>query len=289
MKNTEKNIIKKSWHELLDMGKDLIRVTIPVQDCDLVVYHRQGQRKTNKIHIIFYHGACGRSQMWQNQYYEVPEYDFYFINVRGQGESLMKKGLPDLEGAISDVLDIMNYFQMEKAILVGHSWGGNPLQEFTYRFPEKVQGLVLVGSWGQHRYMSPKDKNALKYSKIMYQTIPWSIVGDRNAKACSNNPETRALIKKSILETGRDIFINLGMSGFEAVHEIDAYKGNPPMLLIRGAEDFPKQLSEIYSNLEKINPNARQVVIPDTRHQPMNDSPIEFNKILGEFLKEVGS
>lgn len=40
----------------------LVRHIIPVLDCDLVVYHRPGN--ASKGHIIFYHGACGRSQMW---------------------------------------------------------------------------------------------------------------------------------------------------------------------------------------------------------------------------------
>ena len=105
----------------------LVRHIIPVLDCDLVVYHRPGN--INKGHIIFYHGACGRSQMWAHQYDAFEGFDLYFVNVRGQGESPMKVGLPDLEGAVQDVDAILSYFQLDKAILVGHSWGGNPLQE----------------------------------------------------------------------------------------------------------------------------------------------------------------
>ena len=43
----------------------LVRHIIQVVDCDLVVYHRPGN--SSKGHIIFYHGACGRSQMWAHQ------------------------------------------------------------------------------------------------------------------------------------------------------------------------------------------------------------------------------
>ena len=55
----------------------------------------------------------------------------------------MKVGLPDLEGAVQDVDAILSYFQLDKVILVGHSWGGNPLQEYTYRYPERVLALVM--------------------------------------------------------------------------------------------------------------------------------------------------
>ena len=263
----------------------LVRHIIAVVDCDLVVYHRPGN--TNKGHIIFYHGACGRSQMWAHQYDAFEGFDLYFVNVRGQGESPMKVGLPDLESAVQDVDAILSYFQLDKVILVGHSWGGNPLQEYTYRHPERVLALVMVDSWGQHRYLSDKERNRIKYSSLMYKTIPWKLIADKNSKMCTDNPITRELVKTSIIETGRDVFLNLGITGFLAVHEIEGYHGNPPMLLVRGENDFPKHLKMIYDGIMALNPNARQVTISDSKHQPMNDHPQEFNQIIGEFFEEV--
>ena len=263
----------------------LVRHIIPVLDCDLTVYHRRGS--SSKGHIIFYHGACGRSQMWAHQYDAFEGFNLYFVNVRGQGESPMKVGLPDLEGAVQDVDAILSYFQLEEVILVGHSWGGNPLQEYTYRHPERVLALVMVDSWGQHRYLSDKERNRIKYSSLMYKTIPWKVIADKNSKMCTDNPITRELVKTAIIETGRDVFLNLGITGFLAVHEIEGYHGNPPMLLVRGENDFPKHLKMIYDGIMALNPNARQVTISDSKHQPMNDHPEEFNRIIGEFFEEV--
>lgn len=263
----------------------LVRHIIPVLDCDLAVYHRPGS--SSKGHIIFYHGACGRSQMWAHQYDAFDGFDLYFVNVRGQGESPMKVGLPDLEGAVQDVDAILSYFKLDKVILVGHSWGGNPLQEYTYRHPERVLALVMVDSWGQHRYLSEKERGRIKYSSLMYKTIPWNVIADKNSKMCTDNPITRELIKTAIIETGRDVFLNLGITGFFAVHEIEGYHGNPPMLLVRGENDFPKHLKMIYDGIIALNPNARQVTISDSKHQPMNDHPQEFNQIVGDFFEEV--
>ena len=266
-------------------SETMVRHIIPVLDCNLVVYHRPGS--SSKGHIIFYHGACGRSQMWAHQYDAFEGFDLYFVNVRGQGESPMKVGLPDLEGAVQDVDAILSYFQLEEVILVGHSWGGNPLQEYTYRHPERVLALVMVDSWGQHRYLSDKERNRIKYSSLMYKTIPWKMIADKNSKMCTDNPITRELVKTAIIETGRDVFLNLGITGFLAVHEIEGYHGNPPMLLVRGENDFPKHLKMIYDGIIALNPNARQVTISDSKHQPMNDHPEEFNQIIAEFFEEV--
>ena len=263
----------------------LVRHIILVLDCDLVVYHRPGN--SSKGHIIFYHGACGRSQMWAHQYDAFEGFDLYFVNVRGQGESPMKVGLPDLEGAVQDVDAILSYFQLDKVILVGHSWGGNPLQEYTYRHSERVIALVMVDSWGQHRYLSDKERGRIKYSSLMYKTILWKVIADKNSKMCTDNPITRELVKTAIIETGRDVFLNLGITGFLAVHEIEGYQGNPPMLLVRGENDFPKHLKTIYDGIIALNHNARQVTISDSKHQPMNDHPKEFNQIVGDFFEEV--
>ncbi|MDO5746173.1 MAG: alpha/beta hydrolase [Actinomycetaceae bacterium] len=237
--------------------------------------------------MIFYHGACGFSGMWENQYDAFPGYDLVFVNVRGQGESPMKAGLPDFEGAVADLPLIMDHFHLDKAMLVGHSWGGNPMQEFTWRHPERIEGLVLSGSWGQHRVMPLTERISLKFTPILYRIIPWKQMAQMAAKACTHEKDTQAMVENMIFTTGRAVFVNLGLSAFREVHPIDNYPNNPPMLFIRGDRDFPKSLQPIYRYLCQKNPNAREAVIPNTVHQPMNDTPQEFNKILGTFLLDV--
>ncbi|UEX90063.1 alpha/beta fold hydrolase [Staphylococcus ratti] len=283
----EKSILSSEWKDITIQSEALKRYEIPVSGCDLIVYHRPGRDKTKKQHIIFYHGACGCSQMWENQYHAFENFDLYFVNVRGQGESSMKQGVPTYEDAIEDVHRMMSFFNMEKATLVGHSWGGNPLQEFVYRYPDKVNALVLIGSWGQHRIMSDKEKKQIKYSKIIYRLIPWKLVSQLNPKMCSDNFRTQCYIKKALLESHRSVFLNLGLSAYKDVRAIKQYKNNPPMLLVRGSEDFPKELNSIYTYLEEINPNARQAIIKNTKHQPMNDTPQELNDILNSFFEKV--
>ena len=71
----------------------------------------------------------------------------------------MKVGLPDLEGAVQDVDAILSYFQLDKVILVGHSWEKSTSR--VYLSPSRrVLALVMVDSWGQHRYLSEKRKRS---------------------------------------------------------------------------------------------------------------------------------
>ena len=264
---------------------ELMREVIPTVDCDLVCYVRKG--KSDGPWLVLYHGACGASFMWENQYDQFPGYNLVFVNVRGQGESPMKTGTPKFWDAVADVERIYTHFGLDRAILVGHSWGGNPLQEFTLAHSERVTALVISGSWGQHRVMSVGERLSLKITPIVYSIVPWTVMARFAASACSQVPQTREQVRTQILASGREVFMSLGLSAYKEVHAIDGYRGDPPMLLIRGAQDFPRALEKIYSYIEAKNPQARQHVIPNTVHQPMNDVPEEFNSVLGDFLQEV--
>ncbi|MDO5722557.1 MAG: alpha/beta hydrolase [Actinomycetaceae bacterium] len=265
----------------------LSRHEVPCPDCTVVVYHRPGQLQENKHHVIFYHGACGSSLIWQNQFDQFPECDLYFVDVRGQGESKMQRGLPTFEDAIGDIPLIMDYFGIEAATLVGHSWGGNPLQEYTVRSPQRVRALAIIGTWGQHRVMSRAEKLSLKFTSRFYEVIPWKFMSKTSGRACSDVPQTQELTASAIYDAGRQTFISLGMSAYAKVRELQSYPGNPPMLLMRGAKDMPKSLQKIYDYIQSKNPRAEQVVIPDTVHLPMVDTPERFNEALGGFLKRV--
>lgn len=257
------------------------RRIVPANGVDLACWHRPGH---GNRWVLWLHGACGNHLMWGRQLDAVPGVDHLFLDVRGQGESVMHTGrrvaFPDV---VDDVGRVLDAFDVDSAVVVGHSWGGNPAQEFSFRHAERTDGLVMVGAWGQLRPMSERELRQIKVMTMAYRVVPWRLVGSVNSRVCSENPATQALVKDALLATGRQVFLDLGLSAYEAVHDVDQLPPIPT-LLVRGALDAPKLLEPIYRDLQAKNPNAREVVIPGTKHLPMVDTPDAFNGALAEFL-----
>lgn len=258
------------------------RRLVAVDGADLAVWHRPGG---GERWVLWLHGACANHLMWGHQLDAFPGWDHLFLDVRGQGESSMHTGRRvAFADTVTDIGHVLDSFDVDRAVLVGHSWGSNPVQEFSYRHPERTAGLVMVGGWGQLRPMSQGELRRIRAMTKAYRLVPWRLVSIVNARACTDDPETRELITAVLRATGREVFLDLGLTAYEEVHDVEVYPEATPTLLVRGARDFPKALAPIYRDICDKNPAAREVVIPATRHVPMMDTPDEFNAIVGEFL-----
>lgn len=261
------------------------RRTIPVDGADLACWHRPGD---GTRWVLWLHGACANHLSYGFQLDAFPGVDQLFLDVRGQGESPMHIGQRVAFGdVVDDIGHVLDAFGVERAVLVGHSWGGNPVQEFSYRHPQRTAGLVMIGAWGQLRPMSPSELRRIRLMTKAYRLVPWRLVGKANSRMCTDDPATQALIEECVLATGRQVFLDLGLSAYEQVHDVDRFPEPTPTLLLRGALDFPKQLEPIYRSLCAKNPAAREVVVPGTKHVPMVDEPEETNRALGEFFETL--
>jgi len=77
------------------------------------------------------------------------------FDKRGQGLSDPSLQVPDLEQRSRDIAAVMDAAGLERAFLVGFSEGGPMCIHFASRHPERVLGLVLVGSAA--RFLQSED------------------------------------------------------------------------------------------------------------------------------------
>ncbi len=103
--------------------------------------------------IVFIHGFGGRSLQWKYQLEEFSVQNRVIaFDLRGHGHSdkphgeyLMEEIVADL-GAALDRLGVK-----ERITIVGHSFGGAVVTEFTHRFPDRVDRMVLIASSGEYK------------------------------------------------------------------------------------------------------------------------------------------
>lgn len=100
--------------------------------------------------ILIHGGGSWLYSFRQNLPVLAKRFSVYALDMPGHGYTTSLMGRPkyDLETYSGFLLDFMNKKKIEKASLVGNSWGGGWVLYFAQRYPERVDKLVLIDSSG---------------------------------------------------------------------------------------------------------------------------------------------
>jgi pimeloyl-ACP methyl ester carboxylesterase len=102
-------------------------------------------QKRDNIPIVFLHGFCEDSSMWNDFLLDFPDNYLLCIDLPGFGKSSPQIGC-SLQDMASIVNTIIEKIDIKKCVLIGHSMGGYVALEFAKKYPEKVDGLGLFHS-----------------------------------------------------------------------------------------------------------------------------------------------
>jgi pimeloyl-ACP methyl ester carboxylesterase len=111
--------------------------------------------------VVFVHGLAASSRIWQGQAqrlrdrYRVVRYD-----LRSHGESQACDAPCTRDDLARDLLAILDRLALDRAFVVGHSAGGVIAMHAALLRPERIAGLVLVGTASECN-----DKTAAWYEK----------------------------------------------------------------------------------------------------------------------------
>ena len=76
-------------------------------------------------------------------------------DLLGHGASDKPRADYSVGGFANGMRDLLTVLGIDKATVVGHSFGGGVAMQFAYQFPERTERLVLVGSGGLGPEVSP--------------------------------------------------------------------------------------------------------------------------------------
>ncbi len=106
--------------------------------------------------LLLIHGIGDSSDTWRPVVEQLAEHHTVIApDLLGHGRSEKPRADYSIAGFANGMRDLLSVLEVERATVVGHSLGGGVAAQFSYQFPERCERLVLVGSGGVGRTVSP--------------------------------------------------------------------------------------------------------------------------------------
>jgi pimeloyl-ACP methyl ester carboxylesterase len=226
--------------------------------------------------VVFIHSFAGSTDHWWNQLDHLrPGRRALALDLRGHGQS-EAKGTDDLtiDDLADDIGTVVDALDLQRVALVGHSIGGSAAIGYAGAHPEKVAGLLLVGTPG--RMPMQQADQVMSAMSTDYDDTMASYWDRLLADA---TPATRARIQRERQSMPRPMAIALIRASF-------AYDPLPALRDYRGVI-MTVTIGDSPADLHKQLPDAPDASLTETSHWVQLDRPDAFDRILDTFLARV--
>jgi pimeloyl-ACP methyl ester carboxylesterase len=259
-------------------------------------YQEAGDEKAPPMILI--HGFISSNLVWNEVFLPFAKAGFRVIapDLPGYGYSEKPRdGEYTIAAQARAVLGLMDRLGIEKATIVGASYGGAVAAMLALDSPERVVRLVLVGAVSNDE---PKKKLLLRLASV-------PILGDMATPLFLGS---RWILRKRTEEVYRRLGYPLDKRKLEARHHLletsnthyamirtvrrwsanrisrDAHLIRQPTMLVWGDEDTHIPIRQAFKLRDAI-PNSRLIVFRRCGHLPPTEYPEKFVEVVAEFCR----
>lgn len=230
--------------------------------------------------LILIHGAGGSHLHWPAALRRMPGATVYAVDLPGHGRS-EGPGRERIEDYVADILRFMDAVEIPRGVLVGHSMGGAIAQMTALTAPERVIGLVLVGTGARLRVAPALLNGILQDTRGALALITeWAWGPEADPATVARGRQMMARVNPQVV--WGDFAACDRFDIRERVGEITA-----PTLVITGSEDR-MTLPKFGQWLAERIPGARFVLVEGAGHMVMLEKPDQVASAVHEWLKAVG-
>ncbi len=285
-----------SWPDSIDLIYHAERSWFTIVDGVRIHYQEAGDEKAPPVILI--HGFISSNLVWNEVFLPLAQAGFRVIapDLPGYGYSdKPRDGEYTIASQARAVLGLMDRLEIEKAAIVGASYGGAVAAMLALDCPERVSRLVLVGAVSSDE---PKKKLLLRLAAV-------PVLGDIATPLFLGS---RWILRKRTEDVYRRLGYPIDERKLEARHHLletsnthhamirtvrrwsanriarDAHLIRQPTMLVWGDEDNHIPISSAYRLRDAI-PNSRLVVFRRCGHLPPTEYPQKFVELVAEFCK----
>jgi pimeloyl-ACP methyl ester carboxylesterase len=227
--------------------------------------------------VVLTHGLAANTSTWTAQVAAFrSSHRVITWDLRGHGKSRGPAGDYVLSDLGADLRAVLDRAGVERAVVLGHSAGGVVAMQFALDHPERTAGLVLVGTASEcnesaRDFYEGLAKTAEESGMArVHRRLGVSEAGDAPGAA---DPIAFAKVARCMANLHREpLTPRLG--------EIRC-----PALIVVGDKDFLGAGGSVI--LSRRIAGSRLHIVPERGHGIFAEDPDGFNRLVGEFLREL--
>jgi len=251
--------------------------------------------------LLLMHGGLGLDHTYFRPYFDqlADQATVIYYDHRGNGLSAQPSdystGLT-FDHLVADAVGVIDEFGFEKATILGHSYGGFIAQKVAAAHPDRLSGLVLVGTVPAFDYQpapSGTDEQLAAFGRLFSEPAPddsvwqslWNTIlpmyfhqWDADEAARIDN-ETKYVAQAWNTAAGL-------LATYNTLDDLPNI--NVPALCIGGAHDFITPPGPGVVRLADMLPDAELAIYDYSGHYPFIEEQAGFFRQLREFLSRIG-
>ncbi|NVM29690.1 MAG: alpha/beta hydrolase [Candidatus Helarchaeota archaeon] len=241
---------------------------------------RMFMTRSNNV-LILVHGAMGSHRAWHYQVEKLStKIKVIAVDLPGDSKAEAPKA-PKMDTYVTFLDELLNEIKPNKVILGGQSMGGAVILSYSFQYPDKVDGLILVGTGARLRVLPA----ILELSQSNYPELI-RMVGKAafHKRTYENNKPLIAEVAKNMALISPQVAYH----NWKICNEFDVMERlgeiQIPTLIICGDEDklTPIKYSKYLNEHIK---NSSLYVIEGAGHMVMLEQPDAVNEAIEKFLE----
>jgi pimeloyl-ACP methyl ester carboxylesterase len=232
--------------------------------------------------VIFVHSLAGNTSQWSAQLEHLrTSRRAIALDLRGHGRSKPPAdGDYAIKSLAADIDTIVGRIGLAEFVLVGHSMGGIVALAYADDHPARVAGILLVDPAGDVRKV-PADDIRQFMGAIDSGAYTEAIEDWWNQMLAGSDDAIRSRVIQDLRNTPQETVVGIFKATlqYDPLPALGGYRG-PILSIITPFNDAP------YS-LHRLHPALPHRKFHGTGHWLQLDKPVEFNRLLDEFLLSV--
>ena len=282
-------------------------ITTRAEDINMekLVEHGYATNNGVKIHyasmgkgplIVMIHGFPDFWYTWRHQMTALAkQHQVVAIDQRGYNLSDKPKGVENYSMSllVSDVAAVIKHLGQEKAIIVGHDWGGAVAWTFAMRLPEMTDKLIILNlphfrGLSRELANNPKQQRNSAYARGFQQEGADKTLTAEGLAKWVTDPEAREKYIEAFRRSDFEAMLNYYKRNYPKEPYVEdtspLVKVKCPVLMIHGLDDWallPGALNGTWDWLEK---DLTLVTIPGAGHFVQQDATEMVNRTMKMWL-----